>query len=762
MKPARLVPKRRPQGARQRGLGMLEVMLLLLVVTGALVAGAIALKTRQASIAAEDELAALTQADRFLASFVAANNRLPCPATGDSGLEDCAAGGQKGKLPYRTIGLEGSMVAAGVGQLAYQVQRGAVDLALPSNLFEPIDFGGATYNARRALNNAGTTADFCQALTNGAAVAAQPSHARVGAVTGGYAVAYALAHPGLKDADGDGQTFDGLNAGTAAAMELPQSGSLLGSYDDRVVARTYAGLGQMLDCDRLMASLNVMSLATEVVEEVDSQRESAVATAAIITTVNGVKAIVSGVKIAVAAFDIGTATTHMAVASTMLAVATATCVFLVGCALIPQAAAAVVAAGVAISAASVAIALNAAALASSIVAFGIGVAASVQAGEAQTVTVDISASVTTSKTTWDNATANRVKALAELGTLQGRRVTAASDRDAANTALYTEAHNVITEANNKGSPNKGTTSTTAFDGDLAAVKDKADAWILALQNYTYAANALEQAERTATGSNATNTQGDAAIAALQAQIDAETDPARKAELQAALERLRAQGSTGNNAVQIQRLRQQIDVLSNDIAALDTQIAAAGDPTVRAGIQERRDTLQSQKDALSTQLATISLSVASAQANKEAAQRTLTAATTLLETAKTTAADKFKALPYVVRECTTTVVDKKEIETCKDVPHTFDGRQRVLDKLNALYSTTNDNGKYFVWWSLNEDVKVSQQRYDQSLSQEASAKAQYEQLSGMASGGASGAGLPNVTWKGAKVILEQVDRRGGIR
>ncbi len=750
-------------GRRQRGLGLLEAMLLLLVVAGALVAGAIAIKSRQASIAAEDEMAALAQADRFLASFVAAYNRLPCPATGDTGLEDCASLAQKGRLPYRTLGLEGSMAAAGIGQLGYEVQRSAVDLARAAsgnNDFEPIAFGGDTYNARRALGNPGTTADFCQTLAKGAAASVQPAQARVGPASGGYPVAYALAHPGRKDADGDGQLFDGLNAGTTAAMELPNAGSVLGSYDDRVVARTYAGLGRMLDCDRLIASLNVMSLATEVVEEVDSQRSNGLAVAAVITSVNGVKAIVSGIKIAVSAGTMATASGYMATASSLLATAIATCVFLVGCAEIPHAAASVAAAGVAIAASAVAIGLNAAALASSLVAFGIGVAATVQAGQAQTVTMDISASVTAAKGTWDKATATRVKALADLGTAQSQLATATSERDAANSALYTEAHNVITEANNKGSPNKGTTSITAFDADLAAVRDKADAWILALQNYNNAVDALKQAEQTSAGSNTTTTQNDAAIAALQAQIDAETDPARKAELQKALDTLRAQGSTSNNAAQIQRLRQQMDGLSTEIANLDAQIAAETDPEARAALQQRRATLQAQKDDLGTQLASLSLTVASAQANKDAAQAALSAARTALDSARDSAADKFKALPYVVRECTTQIVDKKEVQTCKDVNYTFNGRQRVLDKLNALYDTSN--GKYFIWWTRNENVKSAQQVYDRSVSQEASAKSQYEQLAGMATGGSSGEAMPNAIWKGAETILKQVDLRGGIR
>lgn len=750
---------------RQRGLGMLETMLLLLVVVGALVAGAIALKTRQASIAAEDEMVALTQADRFLASYVAAHNRLPCPATATStGVEDCGGNVQKGLLPYRTLGLEGTMAAAGVGQLAYQVQRGAVDLAQETgknNLFEPINFGGTTYNGHRAFGYSGTTADFCQALVNGAAVAIQPTHARVGATANGYPVAYALAHAGRQDADGDGRLFDGLNAATGASMELPDTGALLSSYDDRVVARTYGGLGKMLDCDRFTGSLDVLSLATEVVEEVKEKQESTLQTAAIVTTINGVKAIVVGVSIAVAAGDMGTATTYLGTASGLLSAAIASCVVLVGCFEIPHAAASVAAASVAITASAVAIGLNATALAATITAFGLSMAAAVQAGQAQNITIDISESVAQSKTAWDKATAARTQALADLGTAQSNVTTAEKARDTANTALYTEAHAVIDEANKKNSPKDKapvTTSTTAYDSDLAGVKDKADAWLLAYQAYNKAVDALKQAKETAAGTNSTNTNGDSAQAAIQKQIDAETDPAKKAELQKALDAMKAQNSTGDNAAQIQRLSAQIDVLGADIAKLDVQIAKESDAAARAALQARRDQLQSQKDALGAQLASLSLDVASAQTTKDAAEKTFTDAGTLLNTTKQNAANKFNALPYVANECETTFTGIKI--DCKDVDRTFDGSGRVLAKLNDLYDQSK--GLYLVWWNKKEAAKDAQKRYDQSLTQEADAKARYDQLAALSTGGGVGSAQLNNVWMGAEDIVKQIDLRGAIR
>ena len=236
-----------------RGLALIEIMLLAMIVGGALVAGLIALKSRQVSKAAESELAALTQADRYIVGFIAGRGRLPCPDTDNDGLENCGNGAQKGRLPYRTLGLEGSTAAAGTGTLSYLVQRTAANLTeIGATVFEPVAWNDPSYNGRRSLGMQGT-ADFCQSLTNAAGVTPAAEQAHVGdASTGsGYPVAYALAHPGQRQAGSTANSnFDGLNATSTVAMELPEKGSLLGSYDDRVVARTYQGLAQTLDCDR--------------------------------------------------------------------------------------------------------------------------------------------------------------------------------------------------------------------------------------------------------------------------------------------------------------------------------------------------------------------------------------------------------------------------------------------------------------------------------------------------------------------------------
>ena len=218
--------------------------------------------------------------------------------------------------------------------------------------------------------------------------------------------------------------------------------------------------------------------------------------------------------------------------------------------------------------------------------------------------------------------------------------------------------------------------------------------------------------------------------------------------------MKAQNSNGNNAAQVQRLSAQIDVLGADIAKLDVQIAKESDAAARADLQARRDQLQSQKDVLGAQLASLSLDVASAQTTKDAAEKTFTDAGTLLNTTKQNAADKFKALPYVANEC------DDDGDNCKDVDRTFDGSGRVLAKLNDLYDQSK--GLYLVWWNKKEAAKDAQKRYDQSLTQEADAKARYDQLAAISTGGGVGSAQINSVWTGAEDIVKQIDLRGAIR
>ncbi len=787
-----------------RGLALIEITLLALIVGGALVAGLIALKSRQASAAAENELAALTQADRYLVGFIAGRGRLPCPDTDDDGLENCGDGAQKGRLPYRTLGLEGSTAAAGTGTLSYMVQRSAAELTkIGPTAFEPVEWSDPNYIGRRNLSVQGT-ADFCQTLTNAAAVAPTAQHARVGsAPTGsGYPVAYALAHPGQRQAgDAAARNFDGLNATSAVAMELPEAGSLIGSYDDRVLARSYQGLAQTLDCDRWRTALDTLSLAVAVVEEVESQRTAITLSAGILSAISGVKMVVFGAKAVYAIYANFVSGEQVASTSATLAGAIASCVVLIGCFEIPHATVSVIAAGVALGATIAAIALNIAAMATTVAAFAMMTQAAIAAGnQVDATSTSLGAATTGAMTNWTQATKTRVDAKASLDATILTLTTTAADKDARWTALINTAHSLVTAANNKGSPT-GTLAVDSLDGKIVALRTAADDWKKAEDNQRAAEADLKLAQDSAANNNANASAGtQAAIKSLEDDLAKETDPDKRAALQRSIDELKAPPDTSSNAEQVRQLQAQIDGIATQVASLDAQIAAL--PVGADGREDlilQRDALKDQSANLTQQLKVLSLTVAQAQANLTAAKTAVSTNYTALTKAYGAAIDQFKPenrnLPYTV--CGNEPILPRpskppyEQRVCRtyylDGLNTYvgsDGPDAVTPKVYGLFNTDTTSynsgppsstapswmpigygvqGVYFKWYDFVQRKATAQTRYDESLAKEASAKQSYEALSTMPLNGAGGSGLGNnVVWGAPIEMLKRIEENGAIR
>lgn len=817
------------QRSLQRGFGLLEVSLLLLIVGSAVVAGLIALKVHQASLAAESEIKALAQADLYLQGFVAGHNRLPCPATDDSGLENCANGVQKGRLPYVTLGLEGSMAAAGTGLLAYEVQRQAVDLTTAiasNNLFEPVAWNSTSklYDGHRDLQ-AHSTSDFCQALTNAGLVTPVAGQARVGAFgSGGYPVAYALAHPGRQQAGTDaasssvGAGFDGLNATSTTEMELPERGSGLGSYDDRVVARTYQGLAQALDCDRWRTALNSVSLAVSVVEEVESQRTAITLAAGILTTISGIKAIVFGVKIGLAAGNLSTGIGYASTAAGLLSAAIASCVVLVGCFEIPHAAASLAAAVVAIVASGISIGLNAGALVSSVVAFGITTAAAVAAGNQPGInSVDITSATATALSSRDAAVTATATAQTNANNTAANLITAQNLRDTQWTALINASHKVVDAVNARNSPNPPRApdvllSNDFLDTEFMAVRTAANAWKTSQDNLSNATANLTQATNSAANSNATPSAATRdQIARLTAQLnavpppDATTSPTYQ-EIQSALTALNAPSNSASNIDQAAQLQTNITTLNTQIAAIDTQLASTTLTGVaRDDLVTRRATLADQSADLTRQLVNISLTVASATQAKADATTAVTAAQTALENAYNHALAQFSAssqrLPYIVcsqvpdpnqpfpppnplpthEACVTSYANGLDVAVAGD----SDGADVITPKLYRLFNTATVNlpppcgvfsfncpawipngtqipGSYYNYWNLVGLNTQAQTDLTNAKAKQVSAQSSYDALNGLVTTGTTlPAGL-NVVWTAPVDALKQIELNGAIR
>ena len=99
---------------RQRGLGLLEVLLFIAIVGGLALVGYLEWRERSALQSSRQERASLSQADTAVITFATVMQRLPCPDTDRDGLEDCAAGAQKGWLPSVSLKLAGADAGVGV------------------------------------------------------------------------------------------------------------------------------------------------------------------------------------------------------------------------------------------------------------------------------------------------------------------------------------------------------------------------------------------------------------------------------------------------------------------------------------------------------------------------------------------------------------------------------------------------------------------------------------------------------------------------
>jgi len=375
-----------PSSARQRGMGLVETMLLTVVVGGALSAGALWLQVDVASDRKREQANVLDHADRALVGFAAANYRLPCPDTNGDGHENCSGSASKGSLPWRDLGIEDPELRARIRQLAYMVDRQGTDLTSADDYFTPGKLGtaelrsvdtsglvgsvGNKNDVRDTPVNIGTT-DLCVAIGQSAA--------NSGAQAGGSPVAYGIAHPGHRDMDGNDLLFDGDNADNNQPVMIAPGAGGSERYDDQVIARGHANLSDALNCGSLVLSVEAVSLAVTAVDEVHAQFP-AIRESAIIAAVNAsVGMAMTTINTIVVTIQLVNAVIEITAAGTALAAAIGTCVVLVGCAEIPHAVAWTIAAGVAVGASAAGIAGNVAAYGLQAAAFGTTLSVAVRA-----------------------------------------------------------------------------------------------------------------------------------------------------------------------------------------------------------------------------------------------------------------------------------------------------------------------------------------------------------------------------------------------
>lgn len=302
---------------RMRGFTLIELALILLalglILPGAVMFWQFSERHRVAAVQMDMQ----QQARDALVGFLHASYRLPCPAADIDGVESCTAGAalrQVGHVPWRTLGLP----RPEAGNMLYGVYRepsaGGLpsapqdrDLAVARDRMNPLRVRtpsaetknhptapnphappipevrssldsvlGTTQSGHPAapLNlacnaaneppcplgvaNAVSLIDVCLALNTASQALEAPAGrlATMGATR--RPAAFVLAVPGMLDADGDGQAFDGHNAGATDAdptFEAPDKPAMY-RYDDSVVAASHTELFAELQCGAALAAIS--------------------------------------------------------------------------------------------------------------------------------------------------------------------------------------------------------------------------------------------------------------------------------------------------------------------------------------------------------------------------------------------------------------------------------------------------------------------------------------------------------------------------
>ncbi len=293
---------------RMMGFTLVEMSLVLLAL-GLILPGAVIfwqLQERQRVTAVQTDMQ--QQSRDAVIGFLHANYRLPCPAVDVLGVEDCIGTRQVGFLPWLTLGLprpDAGILRYGVYREPSAVSHQDRDLAVVRDRMNPVrirtvnpapqnspvspnpyapplpvvtsNILGSTQSGNHAapLNTScdpandpacplGTTnavnlLDTCLALNTGSD-ALVVSAERLATQVGGNrrTAAFVLVAPGMLDADGDGQAFDGANATATNAnptFEAPGR-AITNTYDDIVIAVSHTELFAQLHCGAALSAVS--------------------------------------------------------------------------------------------------------------------------------------------------------------------------------------------------------------------------------------------------------------------------------------------------------------------------------------------------------------------------------------------------------------------------------------------------------------------------------------------------------------------------
>lgn len=727
-------PTPRPTARRARGFGLLQVLLLIAVMAGLASMGYLQWRARTVVDSSRQERQALTQADKAIIAFATVANRLPCPDTNRDGLEDCgAAADQKGWLPSATLRLAGVDPGVDVGQLRYLVQRGAGanSLTVLTDAWRPLgyDDAGQTFFAVRGgayPTDILTLTDLCQRLETARTTPLGPAMAQVNAAPA-RTVAYALAHPGTSDADGDGDLFDGANSNAAAnanQMEDPARRPLLALYNDLVLERTFASLQSDLQCQPLIDSINTVALGHDVADQVADMRADNIESARRAVAFSSLAAIMTALEIVLAVAegisDAGNAAVDWAACAASLGLAVNFC------AAAPQHTAAIALAGGVVYANIAAVALNAVAAGIAGTALTLAddtaTAADVCPPMDQTLLNQMLASAQTELT---NATNARIAVQAEITNKTIELNAAIAARDTAIAAL----RNVI----------RGPGASSQIDGLVDPLLTATGSWGEASYSRDVAQSRVTQATRERDLWSAEVTKYNGMLADLPGTI----------------------------------VR-----LTNEIAVLDAQIAT--NPPNKTDLENQRagkaaELRMAQNPALLTSARDKAVaSLATAQGVLDTATATYNAAVLSLSTAQTSYQTAYANLVngagrYAIYNAGGSVIGHRCTTGCVSGDVNILGAfQGALDDLvgSAASSTPSVDAKYLKPVKIQKELDALNAKLAAAQTRETNAQNQLNQIQEMVNNPAAcnvtGSAVIPMTPDQAEAILIDVDRKGGTR
>lgn len=290
----------------QRGFSLVELSVALLAL-GIVLLGAVVLwQLSERQRVSTRQMDTQVQVREAVIGFVHANFRMPCPALDTLGTENCGAG-QVGYVPWRTLGLP----RPEAGQLRYGVYRQASttahedrDLAVLKDRMNPLRVAtpsprpqnntapngqlpplpvasaanllGATQSGSFSdplsgscdasngppcpatpVGSATNLIDVCLALNTASDnIVAPAGNLGVNARGSRQAVAFVIAAPGMLNASGTGNRFDGANGTATNASPTFESPSTLitNNYDDQVISVSHSELFSQLHCGAALSA----------------------------------------------------------------------------------------------------------------------------------------------------------------------------------------------------------------------------------------------------------------------------------------------------------------------------------------------------------------------------------------------------------------------------------------------------------------------------------------------------------------------------